>query len=90
VNQSGPATSEQLKESIEASAILFVIIIKDIYTAFSALTLLVGRQEKHPACNKCQHPTTRFFTGRMLFLPPNQQRQSTEGETGITAVFILI
>jgi len=25
------------------------------------------------------HPTTHFFTGRMAFLPPNQQRQSTEG-----------
>jgi len=24
-------------------------------------------------------PTTQFFTGRMPFLPPNQQRQSTEG-----------
>jgi len=23
-----------------------------------------------------QHPTTQFFTGRMPFLPPNQQRQS--------------
>ena len=21
----------------------------------------------------CQHPTTQFFTGRMPFLPPNQQ-----------------
>ena len=28
-----------------------------------------------------QHPTTQFFTGRMPFLPPNQQRQSTEGIT---------
>ena len=28
----------------------------------------------------CQHPTTQFFTGRMPFLPPNQQRQSTEGK----------
>jgi len=27
------------------------------------------------------HPTTQFFTGRMPFLPPNQQRQSTEGMT---------
>ena len=27
-----------------------------------------------------QHPTTQFFTGRMPFLPPNQQRQSTEGQ----------
>jgi len=26
-----------------------------------------------------QHPTTQFFTGRMPLLPPNQQRQSTEG-----------
>ena len=26
-----------------------------------------------------QHPTTQFFTGRMPFLPPNQQRQSTKG-----------
>jgi len=26
-----------------------------------------------------QHPTTQFFTGRMLFLPPNQQHQGTEG-----------
>ena len=25
-----------------------------------------------------QHPTTQFFTGRMPFLPPNQQRQGTE------------
>jgi len=27
-------------------------------------------------------PYTRFFTGRMPFLPPNQQRQSTEGTNG--------
>jgi len=26
-----------------------------------------------------QNPTTLFFTGRMPFLPPNQQCQSTEG-----------
>jgi len=25
------------------------------------------------------NPTTQFFTGRIPFLPPNQQRQSTEG-----------
>jgi len=25
------------------------------------------------------HHSTKFFTGRMPFLPPNQQRQSTEG-----------
>ena len=27
-----------------------------------------------------QHPTTQFFAGRIPFLPPNQQRQSTEGK----------
>jgi len=26
-----------------------------------------------------EHLTTQFFTCRMPFLPPNQQRQSTEG-----------
>jgi len=26
------------------------------------------------------HASTQFFTGRMPFLPPNQQRQSTEGK----------
>ena len=34
-------------------------------------------------CTPCrqprQDPTTQFFTGRMPFLTPNQQRQSTEG-----------
>jgi len=34
------------------------------------------------ACTSLQHPTTQFFTGRMPFLPPNQQRQSTEGCPG--------
>jgi len=33
-----------------------------------------------------QHPTTQFFTGRMPFLPPNQQRQSTEGKYQFTKV----
>jgi len=29
--------------------------------------------------NHDSNPTTQFFTGRMPFLLPNQQRQSTEG-----------
>ena len=32
-----------------------------------------------PDRQSCQHPTTQLFTARMPFLPPNQQRQSTEG-----------
>jgi len=41
-------------------------------------------------CISLQHPTTQFFTGRMPFLPPNRQRQSTEGKyyyTSLTASF---
>jgi len=41
---------------------------------YASLHLAPGRQP-------CQHPTTQvFFTGRMPFLPPYQQRQSTEGK----------
>ena len=36
-----------------------------------------------------QYPTTLFFTGRMPFLPPNQQRQSTEGRK-VKPVWILL
>jgi len=31
------------------------------------------------ADNHTSTPPLSFFTGRMPFLPPNQQRQSTEG-----------
>jgi len=30
--------------------------------------------------NPASTPPVKFFTGRMPFLPPNQQRQSTEGK----------
>jgi len=39
---------------------------------YASLHLAPDRQPR-------QQPTTQFFTGRMPFLPPNQQRQSTEG-----------
>ena len=40
--------------------------------AYASLHLAPDRQSR-------QNPTTQFFTDRMPFLPPNQQRQSTEG-----------
>ena len=40
-------------------------------------------------CWKTKHPTAQFFTGRMPFLPPNQQRQSTEGNTCTFTVYTL-
>ena len=38
------------------------------------------------ADNHASTPPLSFFTGRMPFLPPNQQRQSTEGigDEGVT------
>ena len=41
--------------------------------------LAICKSAPHPRQPR-QHPTTQFFTGRMPFLPPNQQRQSTEGK----------
>jgi len=44
-----------------------------------------GRHTHHPAgrhsirANQCPPPPSPIFTGRMPFLPPNQQCQSTEG-----------
>jgi len=33
--------------------------------------------------NHANIPPLSFFTGRMPFLPPNQQRQSTEGKKNV-------
>jgi len=41
--------------------------------------------------NHASTPTLGFFTSRMHFLPPNQQRQSTEGKPqGITTLLLNI
>jgi len=45
----------------------------------SGICWAICKSAPHPR-QPCQHPTTQFFTGRMPFLPPNQQRQSTEGK----------
>jgi len=49
---------------------------------YASLHLAADRQP-------CQHPTTQLFTGRMPFLPPNQQRQSTEGKLEQASKFIV-
>jgi len=44
----------------------------------------VSRQITMPITISCQHPTIQFLhTGRVPFLPPDQQRQSTEGAYSI-------
>ena len=44
----------------------------------SGICWAICKSAPHPRQPR-QHPTSQFFTGQMPFLPPNQQRQSTEG-----------
>ena len=46
------------------------------------------RRDTHARTQKW-YPTTKFFTGRMAFLPPNQQRQSTEGRKRASIIVII-
>jgi len=39
----------------------------------------LGRMQVCTSLQTDNNATTQFFTGRMLFLPPNQQHQCTEG-----------
>jgi len=39
--------------------------------------------------NHANTPPLSFFTGRMPFLPPNQQRQSTEGSDKLAEIFVI-
>ena len=41
---------------------------------YASLHLAPDRQPR-------QHPTTQFFTGRMSFMPPNQQHQTPDGKS---------
>ena len=49
----------------------------------SGICWAICKSAPHPR-QPHQHPTTQFFTGRMPFLTPNQQRQSTEGNNAAT------
>ena len=44
----------------------------------SGICWAICKSAPHPREPR-QYPTTLFFTGQMPFLPPNQQRRSTEG-----------
>ena len=55
----------------------------------SGICWAICKSAPHPR-QPCQHPTTQFFTGRMPFLSPNQQHQSTEGTAYIAYAYIYI
>jgi len=56
------------------------ILLKQQTTSGSGISWAICRSAPHSRLITTPAPHhSRFFTGRMLFLPPNQQRQSTEG-----------
>ena len=62
--------------AVRGSKVLFLNDFgEDLFLPHDAL---YAKSAPHPRQPR-QHPTTQFFTGRMPFLPPNQQHQSTEG-----------
>ena len=55
------------------------ILLKQETVSGSGISWAVCKSAPRSRQKPRQHPTTQFFTGRMPFLPPNQQRQSIEG-----------
>ena len=55
------------------------ILLKQETVSGSGISWAIYKSAPRSRQITTQHPTTQFFTGRMPFLPPNQQRQSTEG-----------
>jgi len=56
------------------------ILLKQVTVSGSGISWAICKSAPCPRQTTTPAPTTQFFTGRMLFLPPNQQRQSTEGK----------
>ena len=59
------------------------ILLKQETVSGSGISWAICKSAPHTR-QPCQQPTTQFFTGPMHFLPPNQQRQGTEGITSFT------
>ena len=55
------------------------ILLKQETVSGSDISWAICKSAPRSRQKPCQHLTTQFFTDRMPFLPPNQQRQSTEG-----------
>ena len=53
------------------------ILLKQETVSGSGIRWAICKSSPRSSQITSQYPTTQFFTGRMPFLPPNQQRQST-------------
>ena len=56
------------------------ILLKQETVSGSGISWTICKSAPLQTDNHASTPTLRLFTGRMPFLPPNQQRQSTEGK----------
>ena len=59
------------------------ILLKQETVSGSGISWATCKSAPHSRQIPHQHPTAQFFIGRMPFLPPNQQRQSTEGTASL-------
>jgi len=59
------------------------ILLKQETVSGSSISWVICKSAPHSREITTQHPTSQFFTGWVPFLPPNQQRQSTEGHLHI-------
>ena len=57
------------------------ILLKQETVSGSGISWATCKSAPHSREITTPAPTIQFFTGRMPFLPPNQQRQSTEGNS---------
>jgi len=55
------------------------ILLKQETVSGSGISSAICKSAPRSRQITTQHPTTQFFTGRMPFLPSNQQRRCTEG-----------
>ena len=62
------------------------ILLKQETVSGSGISWAICKSAPHSRPITMPAPTTQFFTGQMPFLPPNQERQSTEGKHTTTVV----
>jgi len=62
------------------------ILLKQERVSGSGISWAICKSAPRSRQIAMQHSTTQFFAGRMPFLPPNQQRQSTEGKNESTHI----
>jgi len=60
------------------------ILLKQETVSGSGISWAICKSALHSRQITTPAPHRQFFTGQMPFLPPNQQRQSTEGNEATT------